>query len=73
MIYQILSLSLAFALFISFFLFRRLLKKTIMAHLITEAKIQRELNILTDQYRQVANINKALRDVESIKVLPKKK
>ena len=35
-------------------------------------KAQKDLFILTDQYRQLANINKALREVDKVKSLKKK-
>jgi hypothetical protein len=33
----------------------------------TANKVQKELGILTDQYRQLAKINQALRDVDKVK------
>ena len=53
-----------------FLLARRTFKKLLLDRIILKnlaEKYKNDLNILTDQYRQLANINKALRDIQTTK------
>jgi hypothetical protein len=61
---------LSITLIVFFLLARRTLKITITRVNFwknTSDKYKNDLNILTDQYRQLANINKALRDIQTVK------
>ena len=61
---------LSITLIVFFLLARRTLKITLARINFwknTADRYKNDLNILTDQYRQLANINKALRDIQTVK------
>lgn len=65
-----LNIALVVLLVVYWFYTRRLIRRILNVNIALQSagnKIQNELNILTDQYRQLANINQALRDVKKAK------
>ena len=75
MIYQIISGLLLLALGLEFYFTRKAMRKLVDSAIVWQNianKAKRDLGTLTDQYRQLANINKALREVDKVKSLKKK-
>jgi len=68
---SIFLISFLFITLIIFFLLARRTLKITLARINfwknTADRYKNDLNILTDQYRQLANINKALRDIQTVK------
>jgi len=74
-IYLSIILTLVVLFGVYFYFTRKLIRNLIdSARAFQEAgnKYQKDLFILTEQYRQLANINKALREVDKVKSLKKK-
>jgi len=63
--------SLVFFFLIARYTLRRILTQKLILNNLVD-KYKNDLHILTEQYRQLANINKALRDIQPIKNLKKK-